>query len=471
MSLRLYDQHGRLQPEAALPTSTIPAVRGGEWRQSEGEAAGVVGHLYGIDRSVERRAARISFFLNPLVKGITGLLTSHVVGDEFTYGTLDDKRAQAVLEEMWSYNKLDQLAERIWLEYIIDGESALLLDTDTPANLPSRISLIDVDTPFELLYDTGRGVYGLETHFGDDPVVYDADEFVWTANDALWNDPRGWPVLMQAIPSCLSYIGLINSRLRAQDLLGRINAIYKGLYYPNHANAEAKYTAKTDRFRVVPRDGSVISLAIDAETGREESFEFTKSPNNAQDAEKDARLIRMLAATALNIPPTWLGDAEDTNRASAGEMNGPPLIAMKRRQSTFRSMMNGLFQRELLRRFGPDQTYLVRYTEPSASDPLTLRKRRKYVKAEMLEAPWTLPVLDDASLDELVKQVALLHATGDASRITRQELMGLDPALEKERLAAEEPKPKPTPVTLRTPPAPTPAPPAEEESTEEPVDE
>ena len=456
MSLSLVDKNGRaLESSSSDESYSLPAMRGGNtgWKESGQTGSG---QIYGINRDLERRSARVAYFLNPMVKGITSLLTSYVVGDAFTYGTMDDKAAQETLEEMWALNNYDLFAERMWLEYLIDGESAVVFDADAPVNEPAHMALIDVDRAFDLKSDTIKGVTELNLKLNGRENIYQEGEFTWTANDALWNDPRGWPVMMQAIPSCLAYIGLINSRLRAQELLGRINGVYKALYYPGKADADAKFQAKVDRFSRVPKDGNVMALAMDASTGRSEEFDFAKSPNNASDAAEDARLLRMLAAVTLNIPPTWLGDAEDSNRASSAEMNGPPLIAMRRRQSVFRSINNRNGRNELVRRHGPEKRYTVYTYEVSKNDPLTRKRKRKSVTADLLEFPWVLPQISDASVEEIVKKVELMFKTGDASRITRQENLGLDPAVERERLAAEQGGTKR--IVSRTPPKPEPDP-------------
>lgn len=471
MSLALVDRFGHAM-ERAEEGYSLPSMRGaGGWAEGHGVLGASTGNIYGIDRHLERRASRVAFYLNPLVEGITGLLTSYVVGDEFSYGTLDDPRAQETLEDFWSLNNYDLLAERMWLEYLIDGESAAVFDTDARPDEPAHMALIDVDRPFELESNSLDGVTKLSLEVGGERRAYEQGEFTWTAHQALWNDPRGWPVMMRAIPSCLAYIGLINSRLRAQDLLGRINATYHQLYYPGSPNADAKFEAKTQKYSRVPKDGNVVGLAIDAKTGHREEFKFTESPRNASDAAEDGRLIRMLAAVALIIPPTWLGDAEDSNRASSAEMNGPPLTAMKRRQSTFRSMNNRNVRHELVRRHGPDHRYLVRYSEVSKNDPLTRKKKTKRVPASMIEVPWVMPQINDATLLEIVKKVELMGKDGLASKQTRQEHLGLDPATEQERMARE--KPATQRIVTRTQPKPEPTAPQDDgsEQTEEDDDE
>lgn len=433
----LVDRHGN-----AITTASevqLPPLRGGDWVPAT--VLGDVterGHIYGVSRAVERRQARIAWHLNPMVEGIVNLLTSYVVGDDFTYGTMDDRRAYEALEELWAYNDLDLLGERIWLEYMIDGESAIVFGDDADADEPSQLELVDVDSSLELSVDTRNRVDGLTLHLANERVTYPRERLVWTAHQALWNDPRGWPPLMRALPACLSYIGLINARLRAQDLAGRINGVYKALYYSRDPKGYERFETKRSRFRNVPKSGAIMTLAVDAETGRGEEFEFLKAPHNAVDAATDGRLIRLLAAVALNIPPHWLGDAENTNRASATRMDGPPLIAMKRRQSTFRSILNRIYRRELIRRYGEDATFTVHYTEPSRDDPLTIRKRRRRVPAHRMEAPWVLPRLDDDTLAEVVSKVKIMDTKRLASKQTMQEMLGLDPATENERMAREQ---------------------------------
>ncbi len=369
----LVDRYGHALATSNEESYKLPSMRGaGGWTDGADVVGAQKGRVYGVDRALERRSARLAFFLNPLFEGITGLLTAYVVGDEFTYGTMDDPKAQAVLEEMWALNNYDQFADRMWLEYLIDGESAVVFDTEARPSEPAHMALINVDQPFDLEMDALNRVSRLGLKVGKEDRVWEEGEFTWTAHHALWGDPRGWPVLMRAVPACLSYIGLINSRLRAQELLGRINGVYHGLYYHNPQDPKgsmADFNLKTARYSRIPPDGNVLGLAIDAKTGHKEEFKLTESPKNASDAAEDARLIRMLAAVALNIPPHWLGDAEDTNRASSDNMNGPPLIAMKRRQSTFRSMNNTNFRHELVRRNGPDATYLKPYAEVVLAGP------------------------------------------------------------------------------------------------------
>ena len=194
----------------------------GTWVESGVKVGGsaAAGKVYGVNRDFERRSSRISFFTNPLVEGITGLLTSYVVGDEFSYGKLDDKAAQNALDDFWSFNDLDLLAERMWLEYVIDGESAALIDIEAGPGQPAKVALADVDQGLELTHNTVDGVTGLKLQLDGEQREYEPDEFIWTAHHALWNDPRGWPMMMRALPACLAYLGLIDSRLRAQEALG-----------------------------------------------------------------------------------------------------------------------------------------------------------------------------------------------------------------------------------------------------------
>jgi hypothetical protein len=437
----ILDKYG--QPlQAALPQApAVPGMRTGGWAEGLDTTPGAT-NVYGIDRKIERRASRIAFYTNPLISGTIGLLTSYVVGDDFSYGTLDDKDAQLALDEFWSLNNLSDLGERIWTEYLIDGESAVVFEQDAPSSTAAYIGLVDVDSGVKLEHDTMNRVTAIETQGPKfTRIVFEQGEFVWTAHNAHFNDPRGWPVMMQAVPAALSYIGLINARLRLHDLQARINGVYKALYDPKQTSAEreAGINAKAAKYARLPRNGNILTLAKNVETGQSEELEFLTATKGSSDAASDARLIRLLISAALNIPPTWLGDAEDSNRASASEMNGPPLMAMKRRQSTFRSIMTRIFRLELLRRFGPEQRYLVRYSEEKRVNGQVVGKRNKTkrVPAELLEPPWILPQIDDTSQAELTEKVRLLAQLGLASKQTQQELMGLDVAEEAERLGSE----------------------------------
>ncbi len=436
----LLDAYGRPMA-AATPTQnsmSVPTMRGGEWIEQGADPYNAA-RVYGIDRETERKASRVAFFSNPLIAGLVGnILVPYVVGDDFSYGTLDDKDAQLALDEFWSLNNLAELGERIWTEYLIDGESAVVFERDAPKGEASRIGVVDLDKGIKLEHNTFDGVTAIETQGPKfTRMVFEKGEFVWTAHNSFFNDPRGWPVMMQAIPSALSYIGLINARLKMHDLAGRINGIYTQLYNPDAPDRNKVFADKADSTKHIPRDGNIVSLIKDNKTGNQETLELFQGAKGASDAAADARLLRLLLSAALAIPPHWLGDAEDSNRASASEMNGPPLIAMKRRQSTFRSIMTRVFRLELLRRFGPDKRYLVRYsevkTDPSGQ-PTGRRTKTKRVPAELIEPPFVFPQLDSATLDEIIRKVEVLAKLSLAGTQTQQELLDVDPALEAERL-------------------------------------
>lgn len=443
--------------QAALPEveAAVPGMRTGGWAEA-GTVDPGANRAYGIDRETQRRASRLAYYVNPLISGLVGnILVPYVVGDDFSYGVLDDRDARLALDEFWAHNDLASLGERIWTEYLIDGESAVVFERDREGDAaPARIGLVDLDKGIKLEHDTMNGVTAIETQGPKfTRAVWEQGEFVWTAHSALFNDPRGWPVMMQAIPAALSYIGLINSRLRMHDIQARINGVYKAFYKNGE---DDKFKAKSQQFRRIPRDGNILTLAKDPVTGHSEELDFLKGDRGASDAASDARLLRLLISAALAVPPTWLGDAESSNRASSAEMNGPPLIAMKRRQSTFRGMMTRIFRLELLRRFGPEKRYLVRYSETKTDrtgQPIGKSVKTKRVPAELLDIPWTLPQLNDATLDEIIRKVEMLAAQGLASKQTQQELIGLDVSEELERLGNEGGNAPQPSQTVTVPPA------------------
>jgi hypothetical protein len=432
--------------DLASQRATVPGIRGG-WSTGAGlSAAGDPTSGFALDRDTERRAARLAFYVNPVVGAINELLVAYLVGDDFSYGIMDDKRAYAALGEWWDHNNLPDLAERIMVEHLIDGETAAI--TEPGAELqdrPGRVALLDVDRGIELEYDTFDGVTEIRTQAADgSEVVYEAGEFVWSASTSLYNDPRGWPPFMRAIPVALSYVGLVNSRLRTNEIHARINGVYSALYYHNPHDPKGsaeEFAAKQRSLTRIPANGSIMTVAVDAATGRQEKFEYLKGGEGASNAKEDATMMRLLMAIAFGIPMTWFGDGQTANRASAQEMNGPPLRLANKRQARLRSILTQLFRNDLKRRYGANQTYRQSYQEDrvdkTTGQILGKKTLTKKVLADNLDIPFVLPTIDDAYLEELILKARHLFDTKTGSVQTQQEILGLDPAEEAERMARE----------------------------------
>lgn len=416
--------------------STEPGLRGG-WVLTGGLAHGSsvpesVG-LYGVDRRMERRKSRIAYYLNPVYWGALQVTQGYVIGDAFSWGDHPDKRVREVVDDLASLNHLPDMAERFWTEFMLDGENATVWVGDLQRDQPARLAFLDVDRGVDLTHSVTAGVTGLRA----DRETWDAGQFVWSAWDALYNDPRGWPVARHAVDPCVAYVNLLNARLRQQDLQGRINAVYKALIYGTSPEAKlAEQKAKASAYGRVPRDGAVVTLAMDPESGRSESLEFLDPGRGASDAASDARLLRLVTAVVIGVPEHYLGEGGNVTRTTADSMGDPARRALLRRQAVVRSWLDRVVRAELARRDGPGRRYKTQVVE-YADDGRTRKVATRMVPAARIEVPWVFP---DLTSDDVLSLTALVRMAVERrlmSQQTARARLGLDPAVEAERIAIE----------------------------------
>ncbi|MCA1807587.1 MAG: hypothetical protein LC687_07050 [Actinobacteria bacterium] len=251
------------------------------------------------------------------------------------------------------------------------------------------------------------------------------DQFVWSAHNALWNDPRGWPVLMQAVGPALAYVGFVNTRMRIHDIQARINAIYWAFA------ADSKELAdKASTYRDLPTSGRVLTMHK-LPTGEKEEFEFLETRTNASDSAADGRLIRLVLSVALNLPEHYLGEGGDVNRTTADAMGAPAKKAFKRKQKWVSDWMNRVMRVELKRRNGPDHKYTVK--KYKISDKGALDIITKKVPIDVFEFAWLFPEINDEDTMGLVRRAQLAVEHKLASKQTLSGLLGFDWAAEVER--------------------------------------
>jgi hypothetical protein len=415
-----------------------PGLRGG-WSYTDGGEALATTDAR-MSRDDERKAARVAYMLNPLLFGALNVVVAYVIGDAFSYAEMDDRRAQAALDEFWMRNDLGALTERFFLEYMIDGENATIFHKDSLKlrKQPGRIGFLDVDGTLELDHDTLEGVRSIKSaDVRGNPIEWQRGQFVWTAHDALWNRARGWPVIMRAVPACLSYINLINHRIRAHELQGRINAVYYALVDSNARDSGiAEQKAKSEMYKRIPKSGSVITLAMDRNTGTSEKLEFMTPGKGSAEAAEDGRLIRLLVAVAMNLPEHYLGEGGGVTRTTADSMGDPARRGFLRRQMVVRNWLNTVMRLELKRRYGEQQTYKQKFIKVS-EDGLSRIVSTRRVPADLLEFPWVFPSVSTDDLDKLVAKVKAADELGLASAQTLSGELSYDPALENERRQQE----------------------------------
>lgn len=381
-----------------------------------------------FDRTTTQRAAWLAYFINPLFFGAVDVIHSFVLGAGISYGEFADKRAQACLEELWAVNDLDELTDRWFLEWLMTGESLTLWPKANLGDQPARLGLWDMAGDATLTLNTEDGAPHHVTSVKVNRHTYQAGEFVWRASDALRNDPRGWPVTARAIGPALAYMNFIDARRRIHDLAARINAIYYAF-----AKDDRELAAKSARFRNIPRNGAVLTLAQNSE-GKREEFEFHAPDTKAADSSIDGKLIKQLLAVALGLPEHYLAEGGGVTRTTADSMGAPTRRGfLKHQKRTFR-WLNQVIVTELTRRNGPDQLYKVVTQRVLPGGDISKSTRK--VKAWMLETPVLFPTVNDENLDGLVKKVETAAKLG-ASEQTLLAEMGYDPVLEAERKQQE----------------------------------
>lgn len=410
---------------------------------------------YGVNRDAERFKCRSMYFLNPLFQGAVRIVISLLIGDAFSYGEVADKTARLGLTEFWDANRLGTLITERWMkEFFLDGENATVWPTgadDPGQDAPARVAFLDLDTGVTVEGDTALGtvasdmVRTVSLAQGLGRRTWNRGEFVWTASDALWNDPRGMPPFSAAAEAAMAYVGLGNLRLNVHELQQRIIAVYTAMVNPEEEDGGlAKWRQKGAAFRNVPPKGAVVPLVVkpghvDAKGNRydgvTETLEFPKPASGAADAAEDMSVfLRLVGLCVGGIPEHWLGEGGNVNRATAGEMSTPAVMLARLRQATLRSYLDRCVQTELERRW-PGRTYRLPVVKVSA-DGLSSTKSYRYVRASGLEFPWQLPVVDEESLDTRLRVALAAAARGWVSDQTAAQSLGFDVPAEAEFMAA-----------------------------------
>lgn len=424
--------------------TTDPGLRGG-WVRTGGaiQRPTSISALLGqpVSRSLERTAARLAFLTNPLVFGAVEMLHGITIGTNLTYGRQVDDRADVAWREFWEVNRLHELADRVFRERMTDGETLTLWPTSSATlrrnrNQAARIGLYDVAMGW-----THESVPGLpseiESILTDGNVIHGPGEFTYQGHLAgMWNDARGWPVLMQSTPAALAYVDFLNSRIRLHRVQSRINAIYKTFINPRWTAAEqnAALQERASAFEAIPRDGAVVTVGMNPENGQGESFEFPNYDKKSVDSSEDGRLIRMLFAVGLNLPLALLSDGEDANRATGAVQLEATVKALEKHQGIVWRWLQSIGRTELKRRYGPAQLYAV---ETRSTKGGRVVKETERITADMLELPVSLPEITSDDAAAVLARVQYARSQGWLSAQTGASMLRLDLLQELEQLAEE----------------------------------
>lgn len=435
----LYGPDGSLLEEGSTETSLYNGWREGlPWDGNYSR-----NRIYGVNRDEVRRRTRTAFFVNPMFGAIAELAVGLLIGDNFTYAPLNaDKTAQTALAEFWDANDLGNLvANQLVTQYLLDGELCAVFPLDEVGDQAARIAHLDVDRGLTLKSSVAEGLTRVTTSDADgDPVSWEAGQFVWTAHNALWNDPRGWPVAMRGVGPADKYMELLQHRVNTHDLQGRILGVQKVFVDRKDDNSKAMYQQKAAAYRHLPRKGGILTLAKviadDGKTVISDEIDFATPAAGAANAEKDLKAFaRLIALSVLALPEHYAGEGGSTTRTTADSMTLPAIRQVQRIHAALRSHLDRLYRTELKRRYGPGRLYTVTTWEVQ-QDGKTRKKRTKRVRADQIEVPWVFPQITQDSLSELLARAEAAARNNWASPQTLSGSLGFDPAEESDRLAA-----------------------------------
>lgn len=448
------------------------------WREGGPGTLTNTSYVYGVNRDDVRRRTRRAFFTNELFGTAVEIAAALLIGDEFSYGELNmDRAGREVLDGFWTENDLAQLLPaRLVTEYLLDGELCAVFppEAETSPDLPAPIVHLDMDRSVRVMADI-TGPHTVETTGADGRTLrWSQGEFVFTAHNALWNDPRGWPVAMRAVGPAEAYLTLLQHRLNTHDLQGRILGVQTVFVDRNDPHSRAAFEAKRGAYRSMPRRGGILTLAkVEGKDGQviSDEINFMTPAAGAANAQADARnFVRLTALAILGMPEHYLGEGGAVTRTTADSMTLPAIRGVKRIHAALRRHLDRLFRLELQRRHGPDRLYSVSTYEVQP-DGVTRKRRTKRVRASQIEVPWVFPQVTQDNLADLITRAEAAARNGWASPQSLSASLGFDPAAEAELMAAAGRhfgQPDPTAARPAAPPTPGGDPNAEDPTPEPP---
>lgn len=378
--------------------------------------------------------AREAYDTTPLMNSAIGTVSDLVLGDGVTYGELDDPKAYEALEDWYNLNKVAELSKEMLRDWLLDGVLLPVIADDAPKNQPAWVNLWDViDHPVELQTEKGnpRHVIGVKLPREKRPTVK-PEFFALRQNKPArrsWDKNRlGVSPMATAINASFAHARLLETRLTLHEIRARINGVYYAF-----ADSQEELQAAAARFKNLPRSGHLTTLWRDRNTGQSEALEILTSKVEGADAEKDIRAYIRTVAAVAGLPEHFLAVGDTGNRATAESMSEPMVRRMEALQELIIGLLTELFRKELVRRFGPNQTYsMVEYEV----DGLKRTQRVVRVTADELTIPLGVPAVRNTEAD--TDRVILALDKKLISKQTATRELGYDPALEAELMSNEE---------------------------------
>ncbi|WP_394649188.1 hypothetical protein, partial [uncultured Deinococcus sp.] len=408
-------------------------------------------------------STRRAYFTNPLFGSAVKIAVALLIGDNFTYGALNaDKTAQGALADFWDVNDLGALmSNRLVTEWLLDGELCGVFPQADLGDQPARIAHLDMVRGVSVVSSTVEGVTQIKAPgVNNTTLTWEQGEFVWSAHDALWNDPRGWPVAMHAVAPAEAYLKLLGYRLNTHDLQGRILGVQTVFVDRKDPNSRAIFREKAQSYGRLPKKGGMLTLAKvladDGKTIISDEINFATPAAGAANAEKDAKaFVRLTALGILGLPEHYLGEGGGVTRTTAESMTLPAIRSVLRVHASLRSHLDRLYRTDLKRRYGANRQYTVTTYDVRDGGKTRVAKTRR-VRADQIEVPWVFPTITQDSLADLITRAEASARNGWASPQTLSGSLGWDPAEEAERMAAVglafgEPRAAMQPTVVPTP--------------------
>ena len=288
---------------------------------------------------------------NPLAFRIVELTADHVLGRGVRLKS-PDRDVQAWLDEWWLHpeNHMATRAYDLCRELSLCGELFVTFHRNPLDGMvyvrqipPPNVDQIETD-PEDLerelrFHESALGATG------DNPVEgtwWTADQCAHYAINRLAGCVRGQGDLTPVLPWLRRYKDWLTDRVRINRFKGAYLWWVK-LVGADRATVEAKKLELTRP----PEPGSVVV------TNEAEEWTAVQPQIDAEAVEPDGRAIRMMLAAGVGIPLHFLAEPENTNRATAAEMQGPTLRHFENRQTIFGAILVDLARRsaELSGRF------------------------------------------------------------------------------------------------------------------------
>jgi len=426
-----------------------------------------------IERTDDIADALEAWRKNPLARRIVGIVTAYVIGDGIT---IESKYAplQRFIDDFWEHgrNRITT-RERAWCDELTrSGELFLVLFTN-PISGMSHIRAIPAARIDDIRWQPGD--YELELEYHEVGDILNPEGTWWKSFDHphaadptvpimihfAVNRPvgalRGEGDLNPILPWLKRYSRWLEDRVR---LNAGMRSFLWIVYAPKRILADLR-----TQYRQPPEPGSVVI----AEDGAERWEAVT--PNlGAGDAQHDGRALRwQIAAGGPGIALTDLGEATNSNQASATVMVNNRRGFLKSRQADFSWMLVDLtlhaYERSRGVRNGNRRTvthrdFIVAAPEISGEDSMTLAAAARDVTIALTDLQTLVgdsTELREVSLrlfakmadEEIARPLAeKIIASGEEDRKRRQKL-------EEEKIRSEierNRKPQSTPPAHRVKP-------------------